>query len=395
MSSRYFWRLLSTFIIFLFLSFNTVVYTISAEEKGESSFQSEVIMLAEHYSNKILLSQNEKKKIYPASVTKMMTVLLVLEEIEKGNLSLEEMVDISERASSMGGSQIFLSAGDKVSVEDLLIGVIVASANDAAVALAEHVSGSVESFVDKMNKRAFSLGMENTNFVNPTGLHDDEHYTTAADLLLLSKKILEYPIYHKWATIWLDEHFLKGKIRSGEVFLSNTNRLIFDYPGCDGLKTGWTDEAGFCLVATAKRSNTRLITLVLGAPSDRVLYDEVEFLLNYGFSNFENVLVFEKGAVIDTFCLEKALITKIDAITESPFYLLVKKGYEASVETEVFFNEDITLPIEKGDLLGKVEIRDRGELRGSVNILAAESVPRANYFQLFVKYWNNWIRFGR
>ncbi|NLC11108.1 MAG: D-alanyl-D-alanine carboxypeptidase [Firmicutes bacterium] len=352
-------------------------------------------MLAEHYSNKILLSQNEKKKIYPASVTKMMTVLLVLEEIEKGNLSLEEMVDISERASSMGGSQIFLSAGDKVSVEDLLIGVIVASANDAAVALAEHVSGSVESFVDKMNKRAFSLGMENTNFVNPTGLHDDEHYTTAADLLLLSKKILEYPIYHKWATIWLDEHFLKGKIRSGEVFLSNTNRLIFDYPGCDGLKTGWTDEAGFCLVATAKRSNTRLITLVLGAPSDRVLYDEVEFLLNYGFSNFENVLVFEKGAVIDTFCLEKALITKIDAITESPFYLLVKKGYEASVETEVFFNEDITLPIEKGDLLGKVEIRDRGELRGSVNILAAESVPRANYFQLFVKYWNNWIRFGR
>ena len=117
--------------------------------------------------------------------------------------------------------------------------------------------------------------------------------------------------------------------------------------------------------------------------------------LNYGFSNFENVLVFEKGAVIDTFCLEKALITKIDAITESPFYLLVKKGYEASVETEVFFNEDITLPIEKGDLLGKVEIRERGELRGSVNILAAESVPRANYFQLFVKYWNNWIRFGR
>ena len=142
------------------------------------------------------------------------------------------MVDISERASSMGGSQIFLSAGDKVSVEDLLIGVIVASANDAAVALAEHVSGSVESFVDKMNKSAFSLGMENTNFVNPTGLHDDEHCTTAADLLLLSKKILEYPIYHKWATIWLDEHFLKGKIRSGEVFLSNTNRLIFDYPGC-------------------------------------------------------------------------------------------------------------------------------------------------------------------
>ena len=213
-------------------------------QEPEFDFEADAALLMEVHSGEIIWEMNSREQLYPASLTKIMSLLLVLEKLEQNQVTLQDEVLISARASSMGGSELFLSEGDVVTLENLLIGMAVGSANDAAIAVAEHVGGSVEGFVEMMNEKARALGMTGTHFCNPHGLHNPDHYSTAYDIMLMSLALLEYPRIHEWATIWMDEHFLKDKIRSGEVYLSNTNRMVRSYQGCDGLKTGFTREAG-------------------------------------------------------------------------------------------------------------------------------------------------------
>ncbi|MDO9533810.1 MAG: D-alanyl-D-alanine carboxypeptidase family protein, partial [Bacillota bacterium] len=295
------------FLLLMVLICFTIVF--SPESKiayaYEMDFESKAALLMEYHTGEILVAYNEHEKLFPASITKVMTVLLALEALDKGEISLTDEVPITQRASSMGGSQIFLSAGDVVDMESLLIGMVVASGNDAAVAVAEYLAGSVEAFAERMNQRAAELGMKNTNFVNPNGLHDDDHYSTAYDIALMSREIITYPIYSKWSTIWMDENFLEGKIKSGKVYLSNTNKLIRFYQDCDGIKTGYTSEAGHSISATAERNETRFIAIVLNTPSSDIRYEEARSLLNYGFANYYNVQLANKHEIIKRLFVDK------------------------------------------------------------------------------------------
>ncbi|MGB4563701.1 MAG: D-alanyl-D-alanine carboxypeptidase family protein [Dethiobacteria bacterium] len=209
-----------------------------AQEEPEFELKAEAALLMETHSGELIWEMEADKRLYPASLTKIMSLLLVMEQLEAGKVSLEDRVTVSARASSMGGSELFLSEGDELSLEELIIGMAVGSANDGAIAVAEYIGGSVETFVEMMNEKARQLGLKNTHFCNPHGLHHPDHYSSARDIAVMSCALLEHPKIHNWSTIWMDEHFLKGKIKSGEVFLSNTNRMILSYPGCDGLKTG-------------------------------------------------------------------------------------------------------------------------------------------------------------
>ncbi|HHX76971.1 MAG TPA: D-alanyl-D-alanine carboxypeptidase, partial [Firmicutes bacterium] len=230
------------FLIFL-ITFYAFAPAVSARVEPPSEFESEGILLMDAGTGKNLVARNEHEKYYPASLTKIMTILLVLEGLEEGRYSLDDMVTISENTAGQVGSRIFLSQGDVVSLEELMIGIAVGSANDATMAVAEYCFGSAETFVNEMNKKAAALGMKNTNFVTPHGLHNDNHYSTPYDVALMSRELLNYPKVHEWFSIWLDENFLAGKIKSERVYLSNTNQLIYSYSGADGIKTGYTSEA--------------------------------------------------------------------------------------------------------------------------------------------------------
>ncbi|NLA27134.1 MAG: D-alanyl-D-alanine carboxypeptidase, partial [Firmicutes bacterium] len=303
-------------------------------------------------------------------------------------------VTVSARASSMGGSEIFLSAGDVVSLEKLLIGMAVGSANDAAVAVAEHVAGSVEGFVGQMNEKARSLGMEQSHFCNPHGLHDPDHYSSARDVMLMSLALLEYPRIHQWATLWMDEHFLKDEIRSGEVFLSNTNRMIMDYPGCDGLKTGFTRDAGNSISATAQRGKTRFLAVVMGSETEKDRYDAARILLDYGFSNFKCLPVIKKGSVVKVLPVKKGSPSEVSVIAAENLSLLLPVGAEEEYEKEVQLIP-LELPLQKGEKVGEVLLYHDGKEERVVDLVAGEEVRRAPVGMLYMRLLNCIVRFGR
>ncbi len=257
--------------------------------------QAKSAILMDYETGTILYEKAPDEKLPIASLTKIMTILLVLEAIDDGKLSLEDKVQISEYASSMGGSQVFLHEGETISVDSLLKAVVVASGNDASVALAEKIAGTHEVFVSRMNDRAKELGMTNTRFANSTGLPADNHYSTAKDVSLMSRELLKHPLYFRWSTIWVDT--LDESRNKTE--LANTNKLVRFYDGSDGIKTGSTQEAGYCLSATAKRGNMRLLSIVLNAPSTKVRFSESSKMMDYGFANYEMVSVLKKDQVVE------------------------------------------------------------------------------------------------
>ena len=229
------------------------------------------------------------------------------------------------------------------------------SANDAAVAVAEYVAGSVEGFVELMNEKARSLGMEQSHFCNPHGLHDPDHYSCAHDVMLMSLALLEYPRIHQWVTIWMDEHFLKGQIRSGEVYLSNTNRMVIDYPGCDGLKTGFTREAGNGISATAQRGKTRFLAVVMGSATEKERYDAARALLDYGFDNFKSVPVIKKGTVVAVLPVDKGSPPEVAVIAANNLSLLLPRGAEEGYEKEVQFFP-LEFPLKKHQKVGELSL---------------------------------------
>ncbi len=337
------------------------------------------VILIEAETGKVLFEHEADLPLPPASVTKIMTILLVAEEIDKGDLKLTDVIRVSDLASQMGGSQVFLKAGEEMSVEDLLKSVIVASANDASTALAEHVAGSVEAFVEKMNARAKELGMTNTNFENPTGLDDTttDHRTSARDIALMSRALMEHEWIQRYTTIWMDS------IRDGAFGLTNTNRLIRFYQGANGLKTGSTSRAGFCISAAAKRDGMQLIAVVMGSATRDSRNETAKKLLDYGFANYRYLRKEEGelpplrvlGGVSNTVGL---CYDAFDAVLEK-----AKTGQ--GVEQVVELPDTVSAPVLSGEELGRITYRIGDEVLGSVAIRASEDVEKIGYFGLFIR----------
>jgi D-alanyl-D-alanine carboxypeptidase (penicillin-binding protein 5/6) len=373
-----------------------LIFTSTAAAQ-EFDFQSKSQLLMDVGSGQVLYEHNIHEKVYPASVTKIMTMILAMEALESGKASLTDMAPVSERASRMGGSQIFLSPGDRITFEEMMIGIGVGSANDGAVAMAEFLAGSVEAFVDQMNEKAAALGMSGTVFVNPHGLHDENHYTTAHDVALMSFELLRYPKIHEWITIWMDEEFLKGKIKKSEgVYLSNSNRLVRYYSGGDGLKTGYTSEAGNCVSGTAKRGDTRLLAVVMGAPGLPSLFDEARTLLDFGFANFTSVFIAKKGEVLAKVAVDKGALEFVDLVAADNLSVLLKKGSSRELEKELIVPNRVAAPLTAGQEAGALAVKSPdGEELARIALAPAQDVPRATLADFFQRIVFRWLRFGR
>ncbi len=338
--------------------------------------KSAVLMDAE--TGTVLYEKNADEPLPPASVTKVMTLLLVMEAIEAGKATLSDMVCVSEKAASMGGSQIFLEPGEQMTMEDMLKSVIIASANDAALALAEHIAGSEEAFVDRMNARAAELGMKNTHFENTNGLDDDteNHIISARDIAIVSRELIRYPKILEYSGIWMDT------VRNGEFGLTNTNRLIRFYSGATGLKTGSTHKAGFCISATAQRDGMHLIAVIMGSENRDTRNEAAKQLLDYGFANYG---VFRTE---ESFLSDAAVIGGMAStcrVKRAPFSALLGKGESTRVSEEIVLPESVAAPISEGEAIGEVIYRVGEREIGRSAILAAESVRKIGFWDQFLR----------
>ena len=343
--------------------------------------------LVDYESGELLFEKDAKKQVPVASMVKMMTILLTLEDIKEERISLDDKLTTSENASSMGGSQVFIDPYVKYSIEDMLKSVIMASANDASVALAEHLNGSEEAFVKRMNKRAKELGMGNTNYVNCTGLPAPEQFSCAYDSVIVMKNILKHDLYHKYSTIWMDKLAHKG---GRETELVNTNKLIRYYEGCDGGKTGSTNEAGCCLCASAKRGGMRLISCIVGAENSKTRFNECSKLFNYGFANFENQTLINTNNVLSDLKVTQGKESSISVYAEENFTALVKKGDLSKWSYEVVLPENIKAPIQTGSVVGKILIMKNGEVVKEINLISKQNVEKISFGDSFKKVVECW-----
>ena len=326
-------------------------------------------ILLEPYTGKILYEQNVDEKLPPASITKIMPLLLVMEAIERGDLALETVVYASEHACSMGGSQIWLEPGEGMTVDELLKATVIASANDACVALGEAIAGSEEGFVELMNERAKALGMNNTHFVNCTGLDADEHYTSAHDVALMSAALIKYPLIKKYSTVWMDS------LRNGESELVNTNKLVRFYKGTTGLKTGTTSKAKYCLSATAERDGMELVAVVLAGDSSDDRFSGAKKLLDYGFANYSFKEI--SGELAEkSVPLQNGVEKTVGVSCKGKVNVLLPKNSKGEITRETIWNKNIKAPIKKDDVLGYVNIYSSGEQIGKLPITANEDVEK-------------------
>ena len=334
-------------------------------------------ILMEKETGQVIYEKNADERLRPASVTKVMTILLIVEEIEKGTISLEDMVTVSAYASSMGGSQIYLEEGEQMSVSDMLKSIIVSSANDAAVAMAEYIAGSESAFVERMNGRAAELGMENTLFMNCTGLLDQaEHLTTARDIAIMSRELIKYDWIKEYTTIWMDT------VRDGSFGLSNTNKLIYYYSGATGLKTGFTSEAGYCLSATAERDGVEYIAVVMNCETSQNRFESAKTMLSYAFGAYGLYSVTPDEA-LPPVCVDMGEKPYIQPVYEGNEKILMEKSKISGIEKTVELNEKISAPVEKGQVLGKVTVKSGDEIVYEGNLVADEAVSRLSTWQIF------------
>ena len=328
----------------------------------------------------VLYEQNSHEKLAPASVTKVMTMLLIMEAIDSGKVSWNDTVTTSETAAAKGGSQIYLKVGETMTVTDMVKSIAVSSANDCACAMAEHIAGSEAGFVELMNKRAQELGMQDTHFVNCTGLDDDaearEHLTSAYDIALMSRELMKYhPDIQKFTTIWMDT------VRDGAFGLANTNKLIRFYPGATGLKTGFTANAGYCLSATAERDGMGLIAVVMGCETSQQRFAACKQLLDYGFANF--ALVQPQLPAENSVPVKLGTTEYVTAVPAEDAQLLIDKSQRDSVTTQVELEAEIAAPVSKGQRLGTMTIKAGDKILAQVNMVAGESVPKLTLGEIF------------
>lgn len=349
-------------------------------------------ILCEASTGQVIFEKNADERRPVASVNKVMTILLTLEAVDEGRVSLEDQVTVSPRAASMGGSQAFLDAGERYKLSELLKTVIVASANDSAVALAEHLAGTEESFVRLMNTRAEELGLTNTHYANCTGLPAQEHYTTARDVAKLSAQLDLHPIYYRYSTIWMDEI----KHRGGRVTsLTNTNRLIRFYPGCDGYKTGSTNEARYCVSATAKKEGMRLIAVVLGTPAGQTRFDEARAMLEYGFANVQLVTPIAQGQALDmTVPVRLGGRDEVSALSGGTCSLLERRGEKNALSLEAALVEKVNAPVYAGDVLGEIRVKRGDEVVAVVPAVAGEDVQLPGMVDALIRIRDHFMLTG-
>lgn len=355
-----------------------------------SDLKSKSAILLDAGSGQVLFEKKCHERLPLASVTKVMSMLLFMEAIDSGRVKYSDKATCSEHAASMGGSQIWLEPGEQMTVEELMKCVAVASANDCTVALAEHIYGSHEGFVNLMNEKARQLGMKDTNFINATGLDADNHYSSAYDIALMSKELInKHPTVKRFTTIWMDT------ARNGEFGLANTNRLIRYYKGCDGIKTGSTSKALFCLSASAARNGLKLITVVMAAPTSKDRFAEASKLLDNGFANYSSVLVGKKEDVYGTIKVSKGTKTNMNCVVPEDMRVLVRKGAEGTVERLVSIEPKIQAPVKKGQKVGEITLKTKQKNLGKFDLVAPETIDKVNVGNLFKSMADSWFRIGR
>lgn len=355
--------------------------------EGELSAESALLMDA--VTGKILFAKDPDLQGIPASLTKIMTMLLVMEALDAETLALDDVMTTSTRAKEMGGTKIFLEIGDEITVEQAMVGMAVESANDAAVVVAEHMGGSVEGFVELMNQRAGELGMVNTHFVNPTGLPGDggqDNLTTAYDVALMSRELLKHPEITTWTTIPWDTQFM------GRVYIANKNlKFIRNYPGGDGLKTGWTEDAGYCLSATAMRDGTRMIAVVMKTPTYELRTRDAMNLLNYGFAHWRSQLLYRKDEVLANVVVDKGKEGTVDIVPLRDVAVLMEKSDNREVSAVLNLPRYLRAPLSQDSVVGTLDIMLGEEVLESVDLVAGSEVPRANWLQLLGRMVINFL----
>ncbi len=346
-----------------------------ANENAVPEISAPSALLMDYATGKVIYEKNPDEKLPLASVTKIMTMLLAMEEIEKGRMNYDDIITATAHAKSYGGSTIFLDEGEQMSVRDILKGIAVASGNDVAVAMGEHISGTEALFVERMNKRASELGMKNTHFVNCNGLDADGHYSTARDIAIMSRELMKHQDIFSFTSIWMDS------LRNGEFTLSNTNKLVRFYEGCTGLKTGSTSKAKFCISATAKRGDMHLIAVIMAAETSKQRQADASTLLNYGFSSYSSENVIKKDTEVAKVKIAKSSVRSVDVVTEKGYDYLKKKTDEAKIETKKKIKK-AKAPLKKGDEAGFLTVIINGEEKEKIKLVYSSDAPKASY--LFV-----------
>lgn len=369
--------------------------SVFAEEKNsgvELVDDARSAILIERDTGTILYEKNIDEQLPPASMTKIMTMLLIMEAIDQGKVKMDEKIRTSEHAASMGGSQIFLEPGEEMTTEQMLKGIAIGSGNDASVAMAERIAGSEEAFVEMMNNKVKELGLKNTVFKNTTGLPTNDHYSTAHDMAIMAKELLKYDMITKFTGTY--EAYLREDTDK-KFWLVNTNKLVRFYPGVDGLKTGFTREAKYCLTATAEKDGMRVIAVVFGAPTSKDRNAQVTKMLDYAFSQYKTHPMYERNHSLGKASISKGDKKQVEALTSEPISLLAKKGESVDqVKQEVVLNKDLKAPIKKGDKIGTLKIVKDGKTIVKSPLVAKDDVQEASWWKLYKRSFGMFTKSG-
>nr|WP_211231949.1 D-alanyl-D-alanine carboxypeptidase family protein [Tuberibacillus calidus] len=375
--------ILSVSLSILIALFSLPMTTVHAEEKQAKSLVEDVksAVLMEKDTGKVLYSIHPNKELPPASMTKIMTLLLIFQALDRNEIALTDKVSVSEHAASMGGTQIFLEPGEEMTVEDLIKAIAIGSANDASMALAEYIAGSEEAFVKRMNDEAKKLGLKHTHFSNPTGLPTENHYSSAHDMAVMAKALLRYPDVLKYTSLY--EDYLRENT-DNKFWLVNTNKMLKTYPGVDGLKTGYTQEAKYCLTATAKKNDMRVIAVVMGAPSAKERNKQVAKLLNYAFANYKTKKLVNQGQAVAIVPVNKSEKGRVPAVTEDNAVLLLRKGENAKdYHTKIEIKKNLAAPMEAGTVVGYYIVKKGQQTVSKTPLIVTRDIKKATWWQLF------------
>ena len=375
-------------IIILLMGILLGIVNVSAEESVIINAKSAILIEAS--SGKVLYEKNIHERFAPASMTKMMSLVLIMENIENRNLRMDEIVRTSKNASSMGGSQIFLEENEEMTVEDLLKGITIGSANDATVSLAERIAGTESAFVDMMNKKAKELGLKNTLFKNSTGLDEEGHYSSAYDMSIIAKELVKHEKILEFSSIY--ETYLRVNT-DNKFWLVNTNKLVRFYEGVDGLKTGYTEDAGYCLTATINKDNMRLIAVVMGEPTSNIRNSEVSSLLDYGYNLYQKDEYVTKDEILDKVKVEKGKEEYANIVVLENVFTINKKGHKKGEVTYELDVNNLRAPIKKGEVVGNLTIKEDGKIVNKVDVTVDESIEKASIFTMYLRNLKDIIGF--
>ena len=380
-------------VIAILLTLTFVIPSVSAEEKSSQLVDNaRSAILIERDTGTVLYEKNSNEQLPPASMTKIMTMLLIMEALDKGKIDINEKIRTSEYAASMGGSQIFLEPGEEMTTQEMLKGIAIGSGNDASVAMAERIAGSEPAFVEMMNKKAKELGLKDTKFQNTTGLPIKDHYSTAHDMAMMAKELLKYQDITKFTGTY--EAYLRENT-DNKFWLVNTNKLVRFYPGVDGLKTGFTNDAKYCLTATAQKDGMRVIAVVFGAPTSKERNAQVTKLLDYAFAQYKTHPIYKRNIAIGEAKVSKGNKKKLTVVTSESVSLLTKKGESINdVKKQIIIEKKIKAPINKGDKVGTLQLVSKGKVVVQSPLVAGETVKTATWWELYKRSFGMFSKIG-